>query len=654
MKNRALIIKIALTLIACLSAAFFIINYILWDNNYRGRISPGVMVGDLSLGGKTSDTARDALSEKIKKIEEAGLRFQYGAQTASLETATVSFDSDLSYPALTFSIEETIAGVLDEGSWRGFLAYCWHRIWPGQTDNIKMSYQLDEDKIRAFLADNFPELNISPENAYFSFAEGKDGLSLQNNPEKIGKEINYERAIAETRDSLDKLNGDVISIKTKSKYPTVKTGDLAGLEDEARQMFSQTDLVIQMPFSSNQADGSQDTENKSWTIKANRLVTWASAQKTENGLAISLDREKVKNYIQSTISPQIDQEPVRPRFEMKGGRVSSWQAGRKGLAVSIDKTADSLINGFLNNEKTITVITEETGADDLTNDNSFKIKEVIGTGHSSFTGSPANRRHNIATGAAALHGLLIKPDEEFSLVKALGDISGETGYLPELVIKGNKTIPEYGGGLCQVGTTVFRSALSSGLPITMRQNHSYRVSYYEPAGTDATIYTPQPDLRFMNDTGNYILIQARTVKNDLYFDFWGVSDGRIATSTYPVIYNIVKPEPTKIIESDELKPGEKKCTESSHNGADAYFDYKVIYPEDSKVEPLVQEKRFKSHYIPWQAVCLVGRSATSSAPTATSSPSTASSTSESSLTPVSPDNTKATGTPAASSSLIKP
>jgi vancomycin resistance protein YoaR len=654
MKNRALIIKIALTLIACLSAAFFIINYILWDDDYRGRVYPGVMIGDLSLAGKTSEEAKDALSGKIKKIEGDGLKFRYNGRTVSLETATASFDSDLSYPALTFSVEETIAGALDNGSWRGFLAYCWARVWPGRKDNIKMSYRLDEDRIKAFLTDNFPELNINPENAYFSFEEGKDGLSLKNNPEKIGKEINYERAIADARDNLDRLNSAIIDIKTKSKYPTVKTGDLSGLEDEARRMFSQTDLTIQMPSSGNQAGSDKDSEKKSWTIKASRLVTWASARKTENGLAISLDREKVKTYLQSTISPQVDQEPVRPRFEMKGGRVSSWQTGQKGLAVDIDKTADSLINGFLNKEKTITVITKETGTEDLTNDNSFSIKEIIGTGHSSFTGSSANRRHNIATGAAALHGLLIKPGEEFSLIKALGDISDQTGYLPELVIKGNKTVPEYGGGLCQVGTTVFRSALASGLPITMRQNHSYRVSYYEPAGTDATIYTPQPDLRFINDTGNYILIQARMVKNDLYFDFWGVDDGRIATSTYPVIYNIVKPEPTKIIESDELKPGEKKCTESSHNGADAYFDYKVTYPEGSKVEPLVQEKRFKSHYVPWQAVCLVGRSATSSPSTATSSPSTASSTPESSPAPSIPTNTKATGTPAASSSLIKP
>jgi hypothetical protein len=153
----------------------------------------------------------------------------------------------------------------------------------------------------------------------------------------------------------------------------------------------------------------------------------------------------------------------------------------------------------------------------------------------------------------------------------------------------------------------------------MRQNHSYRVAYYEPAGTDATIYIPSPDFRFLNDTGNYILIQSRLNKTELYFDFWGVNDGRQATTTYPTIYNIVEPEATKIIETSDLKPGEKKCTEKSHNGADAYFDYTVTYPGTSS-SPIIKSRRFRSHYVPWQGVCLVGKSASSSPLSATSSP----------------------------------
>lgn len=192
------------------------------------------------------------------------------------------------------------------------------------------------------------------------------------------------------------------------------------------------------------------------------------------------------------------------------------------------------------------------------------------------------------------------------MIKALGEIDGPAGYLPELVIKGDKTVPEYGGGLCQIGTTLFRAVVDSGLPVTARRNHSYRVSYYEPAGTDATIYDPQPDFKFMNDTGNAILLQTKITGDKAVFTFWGKRDGRKVSYTKPTIYNIVKPQPTKIIETTDLKPGEKKCTEKAHNGADAYFDYQVIYPsgEEKKV-------RFNSHYVPWREVCLVGVAASS-------------------------------------------
>ena len=107
------------------------------------------------------------------------------------------------------------------------------------------------------------------------------------------------------------------------------------------------------------------------------------------------------------------------------------------------------------------------------------------------------------------------------MLKVLIPFTEKAGWLPELVIKGNKTVPELGGGLCQIGTTLFRAILASGLPITERQSHSYRVRYYEPAGADATIYEPRPDFRFVNDTGNYLLINGYVEGDEVTFEVWG-------------------------------------------------------------------------------------------------------------------------------------
>ena len=187
------------------------------------------------------------------------------------------------------------------------------------------------------------------------------------------------------------------------------------------------------------------------------------------------------------------------------------------------------------------------------------------------------------------------------MLKNLGQIDGRHGWFSELVIKGNKTLPEYGGGLCQIGTTMFRTAVNTGLPITERRSHSYRVSYYEPAGTDATIYDPSPDLKFLNDTEHYIYINAYIKGTHVYFEFWGTNDDRQVEVGKPHIYHITYPPATKLIETTTLAPGKKKCTESAHAGADADFSTTVKYASGTE-----RSETFHSHYRAWQAVCLIG------------------------------------------------
>jgi len=110
-----------------------------------------------------------------------------------------------------------------------------------------------------------------------------------------------------------------------------------------------------------------------------------------------------------------------------------------------------------------------------------------------------------------------------------------------------------------------------------------------------------PDFRFINDTGKHILIQAELRDGGLSIELWGTNDGRIINISEPVIYNIVKPNPTKIIKTNALPSQKMECTLIPYDGLDAYFDYEIIYPSGE-----VRKKRFESHYIPRQGVCLLG------------------------------------------------
>lgn len=206
------------------------------------------------------------------------------------------------------------------------------------------------------------------------------------------------------------------------------------------------------------------------------------------------------------------------------------------------------------------------------------VKELIGVGHTTFFNSPNNRIHNIGVGIKKFNGLLVKQGEEFSFNTNLGPVEAYTGYLPELVIKGKEgTIPEYGGGLCQVSSTAYRAALFAGLPIKERAPHSYAVSYYAQVlgyGLDATIYPGVRDFRFLNDTPGDIIIQSYAENGHSYFKFYGTADGRSVKMSGPFVSNN-KPIPAaEIIETNTLAPGVKKQKENGHPGFDTtWFRY---------------------------------------------------------------------------------
>ena len=241
-----------------------------------------------------------------------------------------------------------------------------------------------------------------------------------------------------------------------------------------------------------------------------------------------LDKEKAKNYLLNFANSNINIQSKNAVLGVQNGNIVVVQAERDGQLLDIENAIFKIDQALFDNGPREIVLEVNDQKAEVRSDNykNLGIKDLIGSGQSDFSGSPDNRIHNITVGAAKVNGALIKPGENFSLDTQLGTIDATTGYLPELVILENKTVPEYGGGLCQVGTTCFRAALNSSLPILERQNHAYIVEYYAPIGTDATIYPPHPDVIFKNNTSGYILIQTSVSGNNLIFDFYGTKGNK--------------------------------------------------------------------------------------------------------------------------------
>ncbi len=243
---------------------------------------------------------------------------------------------------------------------------------------------------------------------------------------------------------------------------------------------------------------------------------------------LKINRESIKKFVEE-LAQETDEDPQNAKIKVENGKASVFSLSGNGTKLKQEESAKILFN-YVQEEKyadslklPVEEIDPEITTDSIDN---MGITDLLAEGRSNFRGSPKNRVFNIKVATSRFDGVFIKPKEEFSFVKILGEVDGEHGYLPELVIKKDKTEPEFGGGICQVSTTAFRAALKSGLEITARRNHAYPVQYYNPQGMDATVYVPRPDLRFINNTSGYILIQTRIEGTELIFSFFGANDGR--------------------------------------------------------------------------------------------------------------------------------
>jgi len=244
------------------------------------------------------------------------------------------------------------------------------------------------------------------------------------------------------------------------------------------------------------------------------------------------EEEKIREYVQGLAS-RVNQEAKDALFGVSGDNtVIVTSAEALGRRLKEDEATIIILRTLQTGHKNtlllpITLPTEVTMPKIVGSDRErLGLRELIGEGKSNFKGSPKNRIFNINRSLEQYQNVIIAPGEEFSFVEYLGEVDGEHGYLPELVIKNNQTTPEFGGGICQVSSTVFRAAIYSGLKITERRNHAYAVQYYKPIGMDATIYIPKPDLKFTNNTPGHILMQATIENFDLTFRFFGTKDGR--------------------------------------------------------------------------------------------------------------------------------
>lgn len=345
-----------------------------------------------------------------------------------------------------------------------------------------------------------------------------------------------------------------------------------------------------------------------------KVISLLGLKRQDYTTAYIYNRDQTNEYI-SSISTQYNRKPKNALFEIEDDRVTAFREDEKGKRLNVDaflSEVDAIVekintDTYEPKKEKVTVQEEILDAEiTLANTNNLGIEELVAEGVSDYTGSIPSRVHNLTLATSKFHGVIVPQGETLSFNEIIGDISINTGYQQAYIIKNGKTVLGDGGGVCQVSTTLFRTGLNAGLPITERHAHAYRVSYYEndsQPGFDATIYSPVVDLKMENNTPANILIQTEIDEemNLLYIRFYGKKDDREIQISEAEVYDVA-PAPPAIHQDDPTLPrGQVKQVDYAAPGAKARFDYTV-----TRGEEVIQETEFFSSYKPWAAVYMVG------------------------------------------------
>lgn len=596
---------------ACLLVFFLGGLYALgWQ--YEDRVLPGISVGNVPVGKMKKYAVKNFLEVMIDKLVNDGLQLNYqtneGERVLVIYPVIVVGGNPIELIHLDTEASTDFLVHLGKTSWRLVNGWQVLRSYLCPKRIVLPNVSVDTLRLSTTLVENLALYETKPINASVRL-NGKDLSAYEISPSRVGFVYNLSDLIERIVNSWSLLESTHLNVKLQETMPLIVESDVEKvLPRLSKQLVSKISLAYEDP---------QILSNRTWYLGEEKIKNWLEAQKTPEGdVVFGLAEEQVKIYLKDIISPLVNVEPVNAKFKMEGEKVVEFLGSRPGAELSLDDTYKA-INEIVWSRtwhdggvpKVVVLTTKKTEPEVKTGDvNSLGIKEILGVGVSDYSNSPTNRIKNIANAVKKLNGILIKPGEEFSTLKYTAPFTYEGGYLPELVIKGDEIKPEIGGGLCQIATTLFRMAMNSAMKITNRRNHALVVNHYnDPVngnpGTDATVYDPAPDFKFLNDTNNYILIQTEMdrKRQELIFTIWGASDGRKGSYSHPVVHKWYPFGEAKMVETDTLKPGEKKC-QNAFYGADASFVYTRVMP-DGKEEKIT----YASHYRPLPKICMIGK-----------------------------------------------
>lgn len=538
-------------------------------------VLPGVSVGGIPVAGLESAELVARLETPARAIERRQMTLVAGDRSWRISPLDLGVRVD---------VRRSAEGAFEAG--REDVAHWVSRTFGGGDRRLSWVPSVDRGRLYRALGQLSRQINLEAANGDVRF----EGSNVVVRPPVEGVTL-LERPAAHMllRAAITPPIGDRLVLPTRITHPSIGRREVARIETQARLILS---APVTFTFHSRRL--SLPPARVAATLRV-RAVPAPGRREGSDHLVLEADPEKLRKQIVA-VAPWLVVDPRDASFELAGEQVRVIPSA-DGSTVVTDQAAVELAKPGAGSPRPPIELTSRVQPPSLTTKaaQELRIVEQVSTFTTIFDPTNIPRVSNIDHMASAIDGRIIRPNEVFSLNRSTGPRTPEKGYKEAQVIVDGEMVPGIGGGVCQVGTTLFNAVSDAGLEILERWNHSLYISKY-PTGRDATVNYGLQDLRFRNDTPHGVLLRAAVNDKALIVSVYSTRAGRLVEYTTSEQRNSKEPA-VKYVDDPTLPKGQEVVVEEGKPG----FDITIIRKVTRGTET-VHLDTFVSKYRPWKRI----------------------------------------------------
>ena len=581
-----------------------------YDQQYSGRVLPGVAVGVHDLGGMNPDAASAALANAYAELSEGRI------VVMAPDGEHVITYADIGRRLDTQGLVAEALAVGRSGSPLDRAVADTRTAFRGVTLSPRVTF--DADALARRVAAIAASLAIDPADASIAI-DGKLSFNVTTGSAgRTSDPIETTTSLAIALAQLDAPAEVRAILLATTLQPRVTTAEAVNAKAKAERIAARIDLV----------DGTKPV-----TIATTTLRAWVSFQMTGDGYQPVIDTTGLTALV-TRLATMIDRPPLNASFQVEDGKIAGVTDSQNGQKLDVpavvgqigDVLASRAAGAATTEIVPVLAVTEPV----LTTDEAkaaapqmvrisswktyFQITEKNGLGV------------NIWIPTLIIDGYVVGPRETFDFWGAIGPVTREKGYLDGGAIINGKTEPQgaLAGGICSTSTTLFNAALRAGFEMGARRNHYYYIDRY-PLGLDATVFISASGsvqtMSWTNDTDYPVLIRGYKIRQGnagwVKFELYSVPSGRQVVIDAPIVKNI-RPATDSTQLTSTLAPGAQKRIEYPVDGKQVWRTV-TVYDRDGGV---IRKVTYYSNYSRVTGVVLVGQDADTTDPPGSPLPTT--------------------------------